>query len=90
MCTLQMRNGKIYYRSQIGALSSLIKRGTVKTFQAKKDSNNSGGNSNGDANNEDITSNDDSVQNDTLRATILKSKKVLAMQQDILRQVSYP
>lgn len=64
---------------------SLIKRGTVKTFQAKNDSSSSGG----DAKNEDITSNDDSVTNNTLRATIMKSKKVLAMQQDILRQVSY-
>lgn len=68
---------------------SLIKRGTVKTFQAKNDSSSSGGKGNGDAKNEDITSNDDLVTNNTLRATILKSKKVLAMQQDILRQVSY-
>lgn len=67
----------------------MIKRGTVKTFQAKNDSSGSGGKGNGDAKNEDITSNDDLVTNNTLRATILKSKKVLAMQQDILRQVSY-
>ncbi|XP_078165321.1 soluble starch synthase 2-1, chloroplastic/amyloplastic-like isoform X2 [Carex rostrata] len=80
-----MKSSKIYYRRDRGLLS-LIKRGTVKTFQAKNDSSSSGGKGNGDAKNEDITSNDDLITNNTLRATILKSKKVLAMQQDILRQ----
>jgi hypothetical protein len=80
-----MKNCTIYYRSEVGGLSSLIKRGTVKTFQAKEDDISSGS----DTKNEFLASDDDSITNDTLRATILKSKKVLAKQQDILRQVSY-
>lgn len=67
---------------ELPAVSRLINYGIGKALQAAERSDNIEGQDDTDEDAEAIT-------NDALRATIMKSKKVLAMQRNLLQQVFF-